>query len=348
MESSHVTRPSNDFHICWVCLDEDPNGMISPCNCKGSMGHVHEACLIEWIRRKASENRLNRPSCPHCCASYKIQDVACDSDCASVLEVVHPCAKAHELYKLAKRVADDEDRAAMIAGYAQRFLVLLSLASTAFLGIGLLLRFGLNPSQADSSSFLTRDAAITQWSEANPVSVLGTLLSERLHWSEKVPEASSEQISSSDDGVVLISVAWSFVFLALQRAAEVRIFFNFIMALVIGELVPVRSRTQNTHLIPLVFQLVRGLLIRSVYWGGLATVSPVFHSVLEFFVWRILASYVMVAFDLISVLASFRRLVADLMNTVDEDLVTLQSALHLQEGRLSVADKLCDTEQEED
>lgn len=34
---------------CRICL-EDGGTLISPCACKGTIAHVHEECLREWIK----------------------------------------------------------------------------------------------------------------------------------------------------------------------------------------------------------------------------------------------------------------------------------------------------------
>lgn len=38
---------------CWICKD-DGDSLIAPCDCKGSIAHVHESCLITWIERSGS------------------------------------------------------------------------------------------------------------------------------------------------------------------------------------------------------------------------------------------------------------------------------------------------------
>lgn len=39
---------------CRICYGDEPDGLISPCACKGSMAAVHEACLLEWVKRSAA------------------------------------------------------------------------------------------------------------------------------------------------------------------------------------------------------------------------------------------------------------------------------------------------------
>ncbi|OMJ94431.1 hypothetical protein SteCoe_2487 [Stentor coeruleus] len=35
--------------ICRICLDDDPKGFISPCECSGSAQFTHKKCLKSWI-----------------------------------------------------------------------------------------------------------------------------------------------------------------------------------------------------------------------------------------------------------------------------------------------------------
>ena len=65
---------------CWICyqstntseVDNRVNQMISPCKCKGTMEHVHEKCLLEWLSQSDTEK------CPHCHHKYII-DTTYDS-----------------------------------------------------------------------------------------------------------------------------------------------------------------------------------------------------------------------------------------------------------------------------
>lgn len=314
--------------------------MITPCDCKGSMGHVHEACLVEWIRRKSSDSRLNKPSCPHCFATYKIKDM--DGDDASALDDASTLSKVRELYKLAVSTADEEDRAAMFAGYSQRVLVLLPLLGVVALGFLLLLRVWLELFVAGPSPEISKEAAAAHWAGSGPVSVASKLLFKPLGqlWAGS-PSLATGEAAQPGLGV---STAWSYVFLALQRAAEARFLFSFVFALVLGEVLPekrvsndLRSRVQelwSAQAIPFGILVVRGILVRASIWGLFAGLSLATSSVLDFFVWRILASYFMVALDLFSVTAAVLRLHADLVETISEDISTLRSSDNLQAGRL--------------
>lgn len=45
---------------CFICTLDTPPLTTMPCNCKGSMGTVHQACLDEVIRRREDKR------CPTC------------------------------------------------------------------------------------------------------------------------------------------------------------------------------------------------------------------------------------------------------------------------------------------
>ena len=40
--------------VCRICLSEEEpdNALICPCNCSGSMGHIHTSCLKDWLNSK--------------------------------------------------------------------------------------------------------------------------------------------------------------------------------------------------------------------------------------------------------------------------------------------------------
>lgn len=58
-----------DSAICRFCLDDattDENPFIQPCNCKGSIEHVHLKCLLRWIFSSPRHN----DSCNMCSYHY--------------------------------------------------------------------------------------------------------------------------------------------------------------------------------------------------------------------------------------------------------------------------------------
>lgn len=41
------------IELCRICLCDDGNSdLISPCQCKGSTGYIHENCLKTWLLEK--------------------------------------------------------------------------------------------------------------------------------------------------------------------------------------------------------------------------------------------------------------------------------------------------------
>lgn len=53
MEESPFPQAGNDDHeaLCRVCRGNASEGPLKrPCKCKGSLAHVHEACLENWLQ----------------------------------------------------------------------------------------------------------------------------------------------------------------------------------------------------------------------------------------------------------------------------------------------------------
>ncbi len=58
--------------VCRFCLDEntsEQNPFISPCNCKGSIEHVHIKCLFKWMYDSGGSNS-SRGTCGICKHAY--------------------------------------------------------------------------------------------------------------------------------------------------------------------------------------------------------------------------------------------------------------------------------------
>lgn len=51
--------------FCRICLEEDEENLISPCDCKGSCEFVHKECLMEWISQD------DRTECEICKSEFK-------------------------------------------------------------------------------------------------------------------------------------------------------------------------------------------------------------------------------------------------------------------------------------
>ena len=54
-----------DERVCKICYSYG-RCLISPCNCKGSIGYIHKRCLLKWI--KISESK----KCEICHSDYKV------------------------------------------------------------------------------------------------------------------------------------------------------------------------------------------------------------------------------------------------------------------------------------
>ena len=54
---------------CWICYDTatDDNPLFTPCDCRGSMSHVHEGCLMQWLEQS------DTTTCPHCHCEYTLE-----------------------------------------------------------------------------------------------------------------------------------------------------------------------------------------------------------------------------------------------------------------------------------
>ena len=51
---------SNDIFECRYCLCEDnKENLIDPCNCQGTLKHVHSSCMGKWISKAHKECSLN-------------------------------------------------------------------------------------------------------------------------------------------------------------------------------------------------------------------------------------------------------------------------------------------------
>ena len=55
MEATPDTA-ADDEPVCRICLDydfkDDKNPMLAPCNCTGTMRHIHFECLRQWLISK--------------------------------------------------------------------------------------------------------------------------------------------------------------------------------------------------------------------------------------------------------------------------------------------------------
>lgn len=55
--------------VCRICYESEPDNLIEPCNCKGSMGKMHKKCLELWLSEKHSKK------CEFCSFAYDVEFV---------------------------------------------------------------------------------------------------------------------------------------------------------------------------------------------------------------------------------------------------------------------------------
>lgn len=53
--------------ICRICYESEPDDLIEPCDCKGSMGKMHKNCLEHWLSEK------NSTKCELCSFAYNVE-----------------------------------------------------------------------------------------------------------------------------------------------------------------------------------------------------------------------------------------------------------------------------------
>ena len=63
----------SDSCCCWICYERgDSASMLRPCNCRGSMEHVHGDCLLKWLMVNTPGHGA-RLRCPHCLTPYRFK-----------------------------------------------------------------------------------------------------------------------------------------------------------------------------------------------------------------------------------------------------------------------------------
>ncbi|KAI9018267.1 hypothetical protein DFJ74DRAFT_676522 [Hyaloraphidium curvatum] len=61
-----------DTATCRICLDDAPLSLlVSPCACRGSMKHVHRACLDRWRLRSRKASSFSK--CDYCGTPYRVR-----------------------------------------------------------------------------------------------------------------------------------------------------------------------------------------------------------------------------------------------------------------------------------
>lgn len=95
-----------DGLICRICLSEEEpeNILISPCNCTGSMKHIHLECLREWLEGKkhckltpfVNSYIWKNLECEICKCNYPDSITLKDgSECSLLNYKVHESAKSY-------------------------------------------------------------------------------------------------------------------------------------------------------------------------------------------------------------------------------------------------------------
>jgi len=80
---STASSGAEDEDVCWVCYggndEKGKGGLISPCDCRGSVRWVHERCLRRWVTTRSTTvaswsatSTTGRFTCPNCKSPYKI------------------------------------------------------------------------------------------------------------------------------------------------------------------------------------------------------------------------------------------------------------------------------------
>ncbi|EEC19943.1 membrane-associated RING finger containing protein, putative [Ixodes scapularis] len=65
--SENETSSMGEVSMCRICFRGARAGnLLSPCNCKGTIGLVHKECLEEWLSRR------NTDECNICSFQFKV------------------------------------------------------------------------------------------------------------------------------------------------------------------------------------------------------------------------------------------------------------------------------------
>lgn len=60
--------------LCWGEAEEDDDPLLSPCNCSGSLQHIHHKCLSDWQRTLRAQGQGRRAHiCELCKTPYRLQ-----------------------------------------------------------------------------------------------------------------------------------------------------------------------------------------------------------------------------------------------------------------------------------
>ena len=70
---AHTALKAMDDRSCWICMEDDEDeGLIAPCRCKGSMAWVHQKCLKKWLVISKRPPLTDHFRCPNCRQDYML------------------------------------------------------------------------------------------------------------------------------------------------------------------------------------------------------------------------------------------------------------------------------------
>lgn len=60
--------------LCWGEAEEEDDPLLTPCNCSGSLAHIHQKCLASWQHTLRAQGQGRRAHiCELCKAPYRLQ-----------------------------------------------------------------------------------------------------------------------------------------------------------------------------------------------------------------------------------------------------------------------------------
>ena len=115
---------------CWICFSDDVGDLISPCVCKGSVGLVHEACLLKYLSHVCMGcGSAGVPRCPNCNTKYQFlldaeeagpnDEVNVDEEAMGVRGFVRVC----KVFKIIQTMTPGKERASIVSKYTMHVLV---------------------------------------------------------------------------------------------------------------------------------------------------------------------------------------------------------------------------------
>lgn len=94
--------PQDDVVLCAMCAEptaDRQNRLVTPCRCRGTIGHVHVGCLAEWV---VNGSGATRSHCATCSAEYMLS-------AETITAVARLAQRKHAAEKLALRNGEPAD-----------------------------------------------------------------------------------------------------------------------------------------------------------------------------------------------------------------------------------------------